>query len=112
LARFPPFAGGFGVFRGSGNGGRQMDEQPPIDRPEHDSERSSEPGLLTPSLTSFVLMATGATLMIAAVFGTELVREQDARFTFARLGIAGFGLLALLIGLAWFLDPPRSEHGE
>jgi hypothetical protein len=89
-----------------------MDEQPPIDQPEHDGERLSEPGLLSASLTSFVLMATGATLMIAAVFGTELVREQDARFTWARLGIAGFGLAALLLGLAWFLDPPRSRRGE
>lgn len=57
------------------------------------------------TLTSFALMAVGATLMAGAVFGTELVREPDARFTWARLGIAGFGLLALLAGLAWFCGP-------
>ena len=87
-----------------------MEVEPPKDESDPAGGRSSAPGLLIPSLTPFVLMAAGATLMIAAVFGTELVRVQGARFTWARLGIAGFGLLALLIGLAWFLDPP--ERGD
>ena len=89
-----------------------MEDEPPVDEFDHSGNKPPAPGLLTPSLTSFVLMAAGATLMIAAVFGTELVREQNARFTWARLGIAGFGLLALLVGLAWFLDPPKSERGD
>jgi hypothetical protein len=89
-----------------------MEDDAPMDNRDPAGEPDSAPGPLVPSLTSFVLMAAGATLMVAAVFGTELVRGTNVRFSWARLGIAGFGLLALLAGLAWFLVPPGAKNGD
>jgi len=89
-----------------------MDNDAPIDEINRAQDQDSAPRPLVPSLTSFVLMAAGATLMIAAVFGAELVRDADVRFSWFRLAIAAFGLLALLTGFAWFLAPPETERGS
>ena len=72
---------------------------------EPDAERHAS----IPPLGPFVLIAAGAALMAGAVFGTELVRDPSASFTWERLGIAVIGLLILLAGLAWFADPPGAD---
>ncbi len=88
-----------------------MEDDAPIDEINRAQDHDSAPSPLVPSLASFVLMAVGATLMIAAVFGAELVRDTHVRFSWFRLAIAAFGLLALLTGFAWFLAPPETERG-
>ena len=89
-----------------------MIDEPLVDTADQFGDRQSAPTPPILSLTAYVLMAAGATLMIAAVFGTELVHGQDARFSWGRLGVAGFGLAVLLAGLAWFLDPPSSDRAD
>lgn len=77
---------------------------------DHADEPAGDAQPLAPALTAFVLMSGGAALMLGAVFGTELVREPGAHFTWARLGVAAFGLVLLLAGLAWFVAPPERER--
>ena len=89
-----------------------LEDDPPINDFEVPDDPKSAPSPLVPSLSSMVLMAAGATLMIAGVFGSELVRDASARFSWVRLAIAGFGLLALLAGLAWLLAPPSTKRGD
>jgi hypothetical protein len=97
--------------RVTGNGFATMDDRPmtdaagPVER-EPEAERHAP----IPAVGPFVLIAAGAALMAGAVFGTELVHRPGAMFTWSRLEIAGAGLLILLVGLAWFADPPGTDE--
>ena len=61
-------------------------------------------------VTALVFMGIGVIVMIAAVFADPLgLGGAGEGFGWKQLILAIFGLVLLLIGLAWLLRPPSSS---